>query len=103
MVATPITAPITDPAKSEKKTPCHPKKAPIQARNFTSPNPIASRGRMTSVTEARMGIRSPSPFRGHSLFPCCKTEWLIERRPGPSNSPLISKEADSASIRSLSR
>src|SRR6185369_13117932 len=46
-VTKPITEPRSDPANKLNNTARHPRNAPIAARNFRSPRPIASRG-MTS-------------------------------------------------------
>src|SRR2546423_3711181 len=43
-VTNPTMDPATEPAKILNKTPRHPRNAPIAARNFRSPRPIASLG-----------------------------------------------------------
>src|SRR5207237_10108083 len=53
-VASPTTEPTTEPAKLLNKTPRHPRKAPIAARNFKSPRPIASRGISSSCATPKI-------------------------------------------------
>src|ERR1051326_396801 len=43
-VARPTSDPNSDPANTLNRTARHPKNAPIAAKNFRSPRPIASRG-----------------------------------------------------------
>ena len=47
---TPTTDPTIDAAAIVKNTAFHPRKAPIPAINFTSPRPIASRGKTNSFS-----------------------------------------------------
>ena len=51
---TPTTAPTTALAISENSAPCQPTNAPMAAMNFTSPNPIASRGMTSSSVSTLM-------------------------------------------------
>src|SRR5436190_21061158 len=44
IVIRPTSEPNSDPANTLNKTARHPRNAPIEAKNFKSPRPIASRG-----------------------------------------------------------
>ena len=59
-VIKPITEPRSDPAKRLNNTARQPRNAPIAARNFKSPRPIASRGMTSSRVTPEMFERSSS-------------------------------------------
>src|SRR6478736_2874128 len=59
-VTKPITEPRSDPANKLNNTARHPRNAPIAARNFRSPRPIASRGMTSFRVTPEMCVTSSS-------------------------------------------
>ena len=90
---------MTELTISEKSVASQPRKAPMAAMNFTSPRPIASRGRMMRlVTTSMCGIASGSISRSpiFSFFGVSRTGTFQRQRSGSSTrlaSALITSES----------
>src|SRR5439155_752467 len=72
-VTKPITEPRSDPANKLNNTARQPRNAPIAARNFRSPRPIASRGMTSSRVTPEICVTSSS-ISSHARI-CLHQSW----------------------------
>ena len=81
---TPTTEPIVAPANNANKTPRQPRKAPIAASNFTSPNPITSRGITNSTIRPEI---LEIKFKSNFCAPACREFKDHFHNPSPNLTP----------------